>query len=236
MALKTIVSVLALLASIALASGCVSTESYDGKEADSNQKPTIAYRTSLPAANGPEAGGTTGPAEPGPSGDEETSLGAYGLVVNVRKVVDGDTVEISPEVFVGFNIVRLNGVDAPEAPGYLYGAQPYGREAREFAREMLEGRRVALEFDEQPTDGPWLLAYVYLDDGRMFNEMLLREGYAQLVDTPPNTSYLKRFTEAQREAREARRGLWGLPEEELCRLAYRGNGIGGWCAAPETTK
>jgi micrococcal nuclease len=156
-------------------------------------------------------------------------------VVSIRKVVDGDTVEVSPEVFVGLNIVRLNGVDAPEAPGSLYGAQPYGWEAREFAREELVGRRVALEFDEQPTDGPWLLAYVYLDDGRMFNEVLLGEGYAQLADTPPNTRYLKRFTEVQRQAQESRRGLWGLPEEELCRLAYRGNGIGGWCAAPEPT-
>jgi micrococcal nuclease len=155
-------------------------------------------------------------------------------VVSVRKVVDGDTVEISPEV-VDFNTVRLNGLDTPEAPGYLYGAQPYGKEAREFARERLEGRRVALEFDEQPTDGPRLVAYVYLDGGRMFNEMLLREGYAQLVDTPPNTRYLKKFREAQREAREARRGLWGLPEEESCRLAYRGNGIGGWCTAAERT-
>ncbi len=234
LALKTIVPVLALLAPICLASGCVSTESSDGEEAKPNQEPTIAYRTSLPAASGPDAGETAGPAVPGPSGEEEASLNAYGLVVSVRKVVDGDTVEISPEV-VDFNIVRLNGLDAPEAPGYLYGAQPYGGEAREFARERLEGRRVALEFDEQPTDGPRLVAYVYLDDGRMFNEMLLREGYAQLVDTPPNTRYLKKFREAQREAREARRGLWGLPEEELCRLAYRGNGIGGWCTAPEPT-
>jgi micrococcal nuclease len=224
-----------LLAPICLASGCVSAESSDGEETDSSQEPTIAYRPSLPAASGPEAGGTTGPTEPDPSRDEEASLGAYDLEVSVRNVVDGDTLEISPEVFVGFSIVRLNGVDAPEAPGYLYGAQPYGEEAREFAGERLEGRRVALEFDEQPTDGPRLLAYVYLDDGRMFNEMLLKEGYAQLWTPPPNTRYLKRFTEAQREAREARRGLWGLPEEELCRLAYRGNGIGGWCAAPEPT-
>lgn len=234
LALKMIVLILALLAPICLASGCISTESSDGEEAEPNQEPTIAYRTNLPIASGPGAGKTTGPAEPGPSGDEEASLGAYGLVVSVRKVVDGDTVEISPEV-VDFSIVRLNGLDAPEAPGYLYGAQPYGREAREFTRERLEGRRVALEFDEQPIDGPRLVAYVYLDDGRMFNEILLREGYAQLVDTPPNTRYLKKFKEAQREAREARRGLWGLPEEELCRLAYRGNGIGGWCTAPELT-
>ncbi len=136
-----------MLAPICLASGCFPTESSDGEEADSNREPTIAYRTSLPAAAGPEAGEITGPAEPGPSGDEEASLDAYGPVVTIRKVVDGDTVEVSPEVFVGLNIVRLNGVDAPEAPGSLYGAQPYGGEAREFAREELEDRQVALEFD-----------------------------------------------------------------------------------------
>ena len=87
---------------------------------------------------------------------------------------------------------------------------------------------MTLEFDaERKDDYGRLLAYAYLTDGTMFNETLLREGYAQVAIFPPNTRYLERFEEAQEEAREARRGIWGLPEGELCRLRDRGNGIGG---------
>jgi micrococcal nuclease len=63
----------------------------------------------------------------------------------------------------------------------------------------------------------------------MFNETFLREGYAQVATFPPNTRYVDRFEDAQREAREARHGLWSLPEDELCRLRDQGNGIGGGC-------
>ena len=50
---------------------------------------------------------------------------------------------------------------------------------------------------------------------------------------PPNVNYVERFLEAQREAREANRGLWGLPAGELCRQTDRGNRIGGGCSGSE---
>ena len=75
-----------------------------------------------------------------------------------------------------------------------------------------------------------LLAYVYLPDGKMFNETLVEEGYARVATFPPNVRYVDRFLQAQREARGANRGLWGLSEGELCQQADRGNGIGGGCS------
>jgi micrococcal nuclease len=66
-----------------------------------------------------------------------------------------------------------------------------------------------------------LLAYVRLQDGSMFNEVLLKEGYAQIATFPPNVRYVERFEKAQREAREAGRGLWGLPEGQLCQQTDR---------------
>ena len=80
-----------------------------------------------------------------------------------------------------------------------------------------------------------LLAYVWLPEGSMFNEVLLKEGYAQVATFPPNVKYVERFEEAQREAREAGRGLWGLPEGQLCQQTDRGNGIGGGCDAGSET-
>ena len=147
--------------------------------------------------------------------------------VAVTRTTDGDTVKISPELD-GEDRVRLIGVDTPETTGRM--PEPYGEEASRFTRESLEGRNVSLELDaEREDDYGRLLAYAYLSDGTMFNETLLREGYAQVATFPPNTRYLERFEEAQEEAREARRGLWGLPEGELCRIRDRGNGIGGGC-------
>ena len=69
----------------------------------------------------------------------------------------------------------------------------------------------------------------------MFNETLLREGYAQVATFPPNVKYVDRFLEAQREAREAGKGLWGLPEGQLCQQTDRGNGIGGGCRSGHST-
>lgn len=145
----------------------------------------------------------------------------------VSRVIDGDTVEVSPPVR-GEEDVRLIGVDAPElgGPG---GPQPYARRAAAFAERRLEGRRVRLQFGPELEDRYGrVLAYVYAG-GEMFNRRLLERGYAQLALFSPNTRYAASLRRAQEEAREARRGLWGLPPGRLCRLADRGNGIGGGC-------
>ena len=155
----------------------------------------------------------------------------YDVTATVTRVVDGDTIEVSPS-FEGHSAVRLIGVDTPETHG---GAQPYGQEASTFTRQHLEGKEVSLELDVEKVD-PYgrLLAYVYFPDGQMFNETLVEEGYAQVATFPPNVKYTDRFLKAQREARTANRGLWGLSGVELCQQTDRGNGIGGGCSGSES--
>ena len=123
----------------------------------------------------------------------------------VTRVIDGDTIEVD---FQGkLEKVRLIGVDTPEVSGQ---AEPFGKEASNFTRTSLAGKHVRLEFDVQERDRfGRLLAYVWLGNS-MFNEQLLREGFAQVATFPPNVKYVERFTQAQREARESKRGLWGL--------------------------
>jgi micrococcal nuclease len=154
----------------------------------------------------------------------------HDATAEVRRVVDGDTIDISPSV-EGRSRVRLIGMDTPEV---YFGTQPYGPEASAFAKRELDGERVGLELDVQKID-PYgrLLAYVYLPDGRMFNEVLQEEGYAQVATFPPNVKYQERFLKAQREAREANTGLWSLSAGELCQQADRGNGIGDGCSGSE---
>jgi micrococcal nuclease len=85
---------------------------------------------------------------------------------------------------------------------------------------------VRLEFDEDREDQfGRLLAYVHVG-GQMFNETLLRQGYAQLWVIDPNDRYEARFDQAQQEAKNAGRGIWGLTKQQQCELANHGNGIG----------
>ena len=172
----------------------------------------------------PTSGG--GPASASHGGGQT----GHDATVEVTRVVDGDTIDISPSV-EGRSRVRLIGMDTPEIH---FGTQPYGPEASAFAKRELDGERVGLELDVQKID-PYgrLLAYVYLPDGRMFNETLLEEGYAQVATFPPNVKYQERFLKVQREAREANRGLWGLSAGKLCQQTDRGNSIGGGCADSE---
>jgi micrococcal nuclease len=66
-----------------------------------------------------------------------------------------------------------------------------------------------MEFDVQKrAKGGRLLGYVYLSDGKMLNEEIVKAGYAYPMTVPPNVKYQERFLKAYREARENRRGLW----------------------------
>jgi micrococcal nuclease len=188
-----------------------------------------------PAQEAPEETQEGSPSAPqGPQDEEDPEgqdPGVPGTTVTVTRVVDGDTIEVSPGVD-GIEDVRLIGVDTPETYG---GAEPMGSEASAFTQSALEGREVSLEFDVERVD-PYgrALAYVWLPDGSLFNETLVREGYAQVATFPPNVKYQERFLAAQEEARVSGSGLWGLSQQELCELADRGNGIGEGSPGCET--
>ena len=122
----------------------------------------------------------------------------------VQRVVDGDTV-----VLIGGERVRYIGVDTPELHHPRKPVEWYAREAAEFNRRLVDGKRVRLELDVQKRDRyQRLLAYVHLEDGTFVNAELLRQGYAQLLTIPPNVKHVDLFVQMQKEAREAGRGLW----------------------------
>ena len=54
----------------------------------------------------------------------------------------------------------------------------------------------------------WLLEYVYLSNGKMLNEEIVKVGYANVMTIPPNVKYKDKFLKAYQEARENKRGLW----------------------------
>jgi micrococcal nuclease len=129
-----------------------------------------------------------------------------GVDAVVTRVVDGDTVEVG---LGGRELdVRLIGIDTPESVKPDAPVECFGPEASAYTRGRLEGETVRLEFDVERLDRfDRTLAYVWLGD-ELFNETLVREGYALVTTFPPNVRYVERFVDAQRLAREDGRGLW----------------------------
>lgn len=145
----------------------------------------------------------------------EVTENDYSGGVQASHVIDGDTIELS-----GGQVVRYIGIDTPETrkrkdTEWIYDPKPYAEEAKNFNRQLVEGKPVRLEFDVQQKDRyNRILAYVYRDD-LMVNLEMLRQGYALIFTHPPNVRYMKEFLNAQKEARENRRGLWADLEKNI---------------------
>jgi len=125
----------------------------------------------------------------------------------VTRVVDGDTLYVLRR---GRDLtIRLIGIDTPEVDWYGGDAECYGARAGGFATRLLDGERVALRFDEDRLD-PYgrTLAYVYLEDGRMANVVLVRRGFATVTIYPPNDRHEPGLRAAEEAARHEGSGLW----------------------------
>lgn len=135
----------------------------------------------------------------------------------VVRAVDGDTLKLE-----NGERVRLIGIDTPEMheSDKLYRdsqrtstdintIKALGRKSYKFTKDLVEGKRVRLEFDVERRDRyDRLLAYVFLKDGTFVNAEIVKQGYASLMTYPPNVKYTDEFLRLYREARENKRGLW----------------------------
>ncbi len=85
-----------------------------------------------------------------------------------------------------------------------------GKRATEYVKSLLRpGDLVTIEFDVQEKDRYGrLLGYIYLRNGKMLNEEIVKAGYANVMSIPPNVKYKDRFLRAYQNARESKRGLW----------------------------
>jgi micrococcal nuclease len=122
----------------------------------------------------------------------------------VVRVVDGDTLLLD-----GDERVRLIGVNTPESVDPRRPVERFGKEAAAFTRTLVEGKQVRLEFDQERRDRYGrTLAYVYLPDGTLLNEVIIREGYGFAYTRFPYQR-MEHFRSLEKEAREQGRGLWG---------------------------
>jgi micrococcal nuclease len=122
----------------------------------------------------------------------------------VEKVIDGDTL-----VLAGGARVRLLGIDAPEMEKEGRPAEFLAHQSRAALAEMTQGKVIRLEYDQLRYDHYGrLLAYIHLPDNTPVNLELLRRGLARVYAHPPNVRHREILLAAQRQAMDARRGLW----------------------------
>jgi micrococcal nuclease len=86
-----------------------------------------------------------------------------------------------------------------------------GKRATKYVSSLIKpGDKVTIEFDVLQLDwSGMLLGYVYLSNGKMLNEEIVKAGYANVITIPPNIKYQNRFLKSLKEARERKWGLWG---------------------------
>lgn len=142
-------------------------------------------------------------------GSHSATQGIEGERVLVSSVVDGDTIELENS-----KTVRLVGIDTPETVDPRRPIGCFGKEASNETKSLLSGKKVILQKDVSETDKyKRLLRYVFLplEDGQTLfvNDYLVREGFAKVYTYPPDVKFDEQFRQAEKEARESKKGLWG---------------------------
>jgi len=131
-------------------------------------------------------------------------------LVEVVRVVDGDTIEINNEI-----MVRLLGIDAPEQGDCYY------NEAKQALNELVLGEDIRLEKDIFGTDNfGRLLRYVFVPEQDFINDVfvndyLLEQGFADTLFMSNSQKYRDILIHSRNEAVTDERGMWGACEQEL---------------------
>lgn len=121
-----------------------------------------------------------------------------GTLVGKAYVTDGDGIRVSGQE------VRFAGIDAPEfdqvakhQDGYWF---PHGKRVKSALIREVGGRRVHVAIEEYNRFGR--AVGIVTCNGKDVGEWLVREGHAI-------AAYGHRYNHVEREARKARRGMWG---------------------------
>ena len=131
----------------------------------------------------------------------------------ITRVTDGDTIRVD----CLDARVRLLLIDAPEVAhddgqGGITPNECFGPEAKRYLETRLpQGAKVRLVAGVRDRDRfDRYLRYVFLGD-ELLDATLVREGYAIRFRDAEDRRYLAEISDAEDEAREARRGLWACP-------------------------
>jgi endonuclease YncB( thermonuclease family) len=124
--------------------------------------------------------------------------------VRVKKVYDGDTLQL----YDGRR-VRIQGINAPEVPYDTQPGQPYGQAAKKAATGFLpKDRSVRLYTSGNKDRYGRVLGSVAHHDGRRLATHLLARGLAWQVVIPPPVGGWRCLQQVESRARHGRQGIW----------------------------
>jgi endonuclease YncB( thermonuclease family) len=117
-----------------------------------------------------------------------------GETAQVTRVIDGDTIDVRING-VGYR-VRYIGMNTPERGEACY------QQATDANAALIEGKTVTLVKDVSETDVYGrLLRYVYVG-GEFVNADLVRDGWAENAEYPPDTAHAAEFRQLEAQARD----------------------------------
>ncbi len=124
-----------------------------------------------------------------------------------KHVIDGDTI-----VLADGRKVRYLEINAPEVAHNDSKGEPLGRVAARFNRRLVEGRVVELLISKRKPYDRFgrVLAHVFLPNGKLVSELLVRNGLAHVCFFGAPDKYAKRLLAAQKSAIIFKRGIWGV--------------------------
>jgi micrococcal nuclease len=145
------------------------------------------------------------------------------IEATVKRVVDGDTLYIE-EFRKSIRILSLDTEESQASSNKP--VTPWGKKATERARALLsDGSKISLEFQgQEDPDEVWKcyvdnygrgLAWVHLDDGSDFQEIMIREGYSPYFSKYGYAEWPElhqRYIQAERIAQSGHIGIWNQAE------------------------
>jgi micrococcal nuclease len=132
------------------------------------------------------------------------------VTARVIRVIDGDT--FKADIDGKSETVRMLLIDTPETKHPTKGTQPFGPEASQYTKQVLEHQLVQLERDLGDARDKYgrLLYYVYVD-GKSVQELLLERGLARVAYIyAPNVKYVDSYRKIQTKAQKAGIGIWSI--------------------------
>jgi len=130
----------------------------------------------------------------------------------VTRVLSGDTIQAKGPK--GKLIVRLVGIDAPEK------GQPYSDRARTYLTNLVLRKSVFI-FTHGKDEKHRVLGEIFLK-GRSINIEMLKAGLAEVYrGIPPKKLDLVQYLVVEKEARDAKRGMWGQGQKYVSPSLWR---------------
>jgi micrococcal nuclease len=128
----------------------------------------------------------------------------FGTTTKVTRIIDGDTFETETG-----EKVRLIGINTPEI------SDIFGQEAKQYLSDLIQNKTVELQTDNISNDRDRyqrLLRYVIVD-GIDINKKMILDGFA-FAYLKYHFSKSNDYEQAQLQARETNKGIWGNSKQE----------------------